>query len=104
MQGKKKILRWTSTLDLQVDDTSLLLPKKTQCPPKEMNRSQNYEAFTQQKNHPQKMQFSNLWTVSQKIRNFSQRERGGIITLWHHVALMAVVVVFYLSDMGETVT
>ena len=98
MQGKKKILRWTSTLDLQVDDTSSLLPKKIQFPPKEMNRPQNYEAFTQQKNHPQKMQFSNLWTVSQKIRNFSQRERGGIITLWHHVALMAVLVVCGIAE------
>ena len=98
MQGKKKIFRWTSTLDLQVDDTSLLLPKKTQFPPKEMNCPQNYEAFTQQKIHPQKIQFSNLWTVSQKICNFSQRERGGIITLWHYEALMAVLVVCGIAE------
>ena len=62
-------------MDLQVDDTSLLVPKKTQFPPKEMNRPQKDEAFTQKKNHPQKMQFSQKDELSpKKICNFSQRD------------------------------
>ena len=66
-------------MDLQVDDTSSLVPKKTQFPPKEMNRPPKRWSFHPKKEPPPKDAiFPKRWTVSQKDMQLLPKRCGKV--------------------------